>query len=510
MKISMWTFIGSIFESMLETREATCTAGNVGGYWGFRSALVPAFLATLFLFIMMCSKQEKSYVSSMQQSNGLHGTFRLLCTEKYHDADFEINKITPINGSVSKDITLCKEANALNIATKYPMYLYVSIVADGGNILSDCLPSTKVFESNFEGHSDVPQRYYNCTLGHLPSGKYNITVLRIRGHPSDVRTLNITHFMRGTELAGFASYTYDELCTFQVSKGQKSDMNGGYWKLTNCSQIIQILGYHYCVSGRNEFFFFDQSFPTAKPTNSCLNATKVMIVGDSRMEHIHEQLRKMYPHGSFSLLSTNTLSPFSNETHSSMFIGLQTIFGLGIHVHIYQHLIQGKPVIFNSILHDLVDFVESCSTFKIRFTLGLEHCGDCVGNASYCKCQEKLDAVQNYITNIERLGDIIAMAKRVNNLGRFIWISHGIKPPLVGHNHTNFGGKVFKHDLLHYLESLAATIVIKSGGEHLDLRHMLRSAPRSWWYDIVHYARPLDAPLGVISSHRIANFICGI
>jgi hypothetical protein len=496
---------------MAVTREADSLSQHNAPVLEIKSGLVPAFFASLLLFVIMYGKKEMNGTSSMHQLLALRGNVRPPCSEKYGVANIsmDVNGIAFIHGSMSKDITLCKESDDLNIFVEYPMYLYISITSYNGNILSDCLPSAKAFESIFEGHPDEPRGFYSCPLGYLPSGKYNITILRIRGHPDDVTNLHAKHFYRdSTEISNFVTYTYDKLGAVQVSKTSQSDLTKGYWMLTRCSDISKVLGYRYCESQRNEYFFSDQHLVSSSPRWSCLNTTNVTLVGDSRMEHLHQQLEKMFPNGSFFSRPTNHLLSLSNQTHKSMFIGLQGVFKLGIDAEIYEHLIQGETVMFNSILHDLADFPDQSSTFKIRFTVGLDHCGHCVGSAIECKCQEKSDAVQNYIENIKRLGDIIAMAKRFDNSGRFIWISHGIIPPFVGNDHTKYGGRIFKHDLLHYLESFAGNIVIKNGGEHLDLRPMLRSAPRSWWYDMVHYARPLDAPLSVSSAYVISRFLC--
>jgi len=230
-----------------------------------------------------------------------------------------------------------------------------------------------------------------------------------------------------------------------------------------------------------------------------LNKTRVLIVGDSRVRQYRAHIDKWLGAGTADTVDLNA---------PHIHFGFEQFFRSNQSTRLYDALLQGRTVVFNNLLHDIVDLVPYVPTPTVREYLGLDACGTCVGTVESCDCGRKSFPYAKWESWLPRLGALVEQGvQRGGGGGKVYWISLHKRQPVQDYPMTR-GALYLLHDMVWLAEDRAAAAMASYGVEHMDIRHLVISAPKAWWDDHVHYGNVPHSLLQHISTQVLLNQLC--
>jgi hypothetical protein len=236
---------------------------------------------------------------------------------------------------------------------------------------------------------------------------------------------------------------------------------------------------------------------TKAAAQQCVVKAKPLLVGDSRMNLLQAHAAEWLGNGSTSSIDLN-------KPH--LYFGLPMLLLEDVKATITQALKQGRPVLINSLLHDLINYYEDADIVR---AFDPEACGNCKNTTVQCKCETKVRAVQKFAKNLEEVAKLLEAARQAGAPGHAFWVSQHRRPPTANKtlHHVFNGGVLWQlHDLLYAAEDQAAEVLARAGARHVDLRHHMISAPAHWWDDDLHHFS--DSLFKHTSLQVMLNAIC--
>jgi hypothetical protein len=226
-----------------------------------------------------------------------------------------------------------------------------------------------------------------------------------------------------------------------------------------------------------------------------------MLVGDSRMRSLHAHSHVWLGPGALELVSLS----------QPMHVGLGLLLlQEKVKLRVMRALSQGRVIVLNSLLHDLMYFVGDDPAQSVRAWWDASACGTCRKTAESCGCATKVNVVQRYLQNLRTLAELLADSRALGHAGRVFWVSQHRLTPMSNSTLQRrfFGGSLWQlHDLLFAAEDRAAEILASAGVEHIDLRYHMLAAPPQWWNDDVHYGYNFSL-FEHTSMQAILNAVC--
>lgn len=230
-----------------------------------------------------------------------------------------------------------------------------------------------------------------------------------------------------------------------------------------------------------------------------LNKTRLLIAGDSRVRQYRAHIDAWLGAGTADTVDLNA---------PHIHFGFEQFFRSNQSTRLYDALLQGRTVIFNNLLHDIVDLVPYVPTPTVREYLGLDACGTCVGTVESCDCGRKSFPYAKWESWLPRLGLLVEQGiRRGGGKGKVYWISLHKRQPIQDYAMIR-GALYLLHDMVWLAEDRAAVMMEKYGVEHMDVRHHVLTAPRAWWDDHVHYGNTPHSLLQHISTQILLNQLC--
>jgi hypothetical protein len=240
----------------------------------------------------------------------------------------------------------------------------------------------------------------------------------------------------------------------------------------------------------------------------CIKRSQLKLLGDSRMGNFHGML--------VAWLKED--APSADEIGIRTGVNLHSLGILAILPAKYRErlttwITEGRPIIINSMLHDLAEFVSFNQVEIIGSNWDPLYCPACknasetVGN---CGCPPKTDAVFLYMMRVRKLFEIMKAAQqlRKENGGEpapIFWITHSKRPP------SSMATDAYSWqtmDMLDDLVDFVARTAKEMGINHIDLRPHVATAPAKWWDDPVHYGRNYLSLFKHVSLQIVLNTVC--
>lgn len=239
---------------------------------------------------------------------------------------------------------------------------------------------------------------------------------------------------------------------------------------------------------------------SAHEARQCLNTTRLLLVGDSRVRQYRAHIDKWLGEGTADTIDLNA---------PHIHLGFEQFFRSNQSTRMYDALLSGRTVVFNNLLHDIVDLVSYMPTPTVREYLGLDACGTCVGTVASCHCHNKSYPYNKWESWLPRLGELVQQGiERGGGRGKFYWISFHKRQPVDGYRPAR-GVLYCLHDMVWEAEERAATILRKScGAGHVDMRQHIISAPPGWWDDHLHFGNVPHSLFQHLSTQVLLNQVC--
>jgi hypothetical protein len=235
----------------------------------------------------------------------------------------------------------------------------------------------------------------------------------------------------------------------------------------------------------------------------CINRTRPLMVGDSRMRFLREHADAWLGMKSFDGIGLE----------SPHHIGISLLLKSKTSVELSKAIAEGRTIVMNSLLHDVAPVGEwghwTTTTEDFRYFWNLTGCGLCTDHlAANCNCT-KYWSVQKYILNIKSLRamllDVLGGAAGSSKENRVFWVSMNKRPPIDQDEMFDWQTP----DVLLDLESKAVGILLERiRMHHIDVRPQLWAAPARWWLDSVHFGMSPESFFQHSILQTILNSIC--
>jgi hypothetical protein len=236
----------------------------------------------------------------------------------------------------------------------------------------------------------------------------------------------------------------------------------------------------------------------------CVNKHKVVFVGDSRMSQLYNSVRHWIK------LETSTGDyPQAVETNRFPTFGLGSLLKDPFRATMWRHIIAGRTLIINSMLHDIAQFNKNITIEAVHKYYDPQICEQCASTDTpkQCGCS-KPHAIAKYMSNMQLVRSLIddAVAERVARglpPPKIYWLSMPKRPPTL----DSYSYPWQTSDILDAMTDLAAETL--SHYSHVDLAPVLQAASTDWWIDSAHLGGWPPSMLQYVSLQLLLNRICG-
>lgn len=307
-----------------------------------------------------------------------------------------------------------------------------------------------------------------------------IVATRCQGAPAGrwVRTTDVCQQISDSDLGGF--------CSPAATRDNKFTSTGH-------AAARQVEHFFLPFSCAHKYF-------TANEARQCLNRTRLLLVGDSRIRQYRAHIDKWLGEGTAETIDLNA---------PHIHLGFEQFFRSNQSTRMYDALLSGRTVVFNNLLHDIVELVPYMPTPTVREYLGLDACGTCVGTVASCQCHNKSYPYTKWESWLPRLGELVEQGiERGGGRGRFYWISFHKRQPVDGYQPAR-GVLYCLHDMVWEAEERAARALREScGAGHVDMRQHIISAPPGWWDDHLHFGNVPHSLFQHLSTQVLLNQVC--